>query len=132
MIKKVDHIGVAVKSISEALSIYTDALKLGPVHEKVVPEFGVKVAFLPVGDTEIELLEPLDDSSSVAKFIEKRGEGIHHICLETDDIEAELKNLMEKGVDLLDKAPRQGAVARVAFVHPKSARGVLLELSERL
>ncbi len=132
MIKKVDHIGVAVKNLSEALSFYTEALNLGPVHEKVVPEFGVKVAFLPVGDTEIELLEPLDENSNMAKFIEKRGEGIHHICLETDDIEGELKNLAEKGVELLDKSPRQGAVARVAFVHPKAARGVLLELSERL
>ncbi|MGA9348849.1 MAG: methylmalonyl-CoA epimerase [Anaerolineae bacterium] len=131
MIKKIDHIGVVVHSIEEALQVYEEALGLELNDVKEVPEQAVKVAFLPVGDSEIELVEPLTSDSGVAKFLEKRGEGIHHICFEVDDIEAALQDLAAKGVRLIDEQPRQGAHGRVAFLHPKSAHGVLIELIEK-
>ena len=131
MIKKIDHIAVIVRSIEEALQAYEGALGLKLDNVKEVPEQAVRVAFLPVGESEIELVEPLTADSGVAKFLEKRGEGMHHICLEVDDIEAALQDLAAKGVRLIDKQPRQGAHGRVAFLHPKSAHGVLIELVEK-
>jgi methylmalonyl-CoA/ethylmalonyl-CoA epimerase len=126
----VDHIGVAVKNLDDAVGVYRDVLgfKLEGVH--VLNERKVKVAFLSTGDeTQIELLEPLDSDSPVAKFLESRGEGIHHIAVEVDDIEATLEELKKKGVVLVDDKPRMGAEGKkIAFVHPKSTRGVLLEL----
>jgi lactoylglutathione lyase/methylmalonyl-CoA/ethylmalonyl-CoA epimerase len=131
MIKKVDHIGVAVKSIDEALKIYRDALGLHVDKVQEQPSDAVKIAFIPVGDSEVELLEPLGPEGPMSKFLESRGEGIHHICLEVDDIDRELANLAEKGVQLIDRQSRQGAVGRVAFIHPRSTRGVLLELVQK-
>ncbi len=128
----VDHIGIAVRSIDEALSFWQNTLGIECTGVEEVAEQKVKTAFLPVGDTEIELLEAMSDDSPVAKFIEKRGEGIHHLALRVDDLEAALAELKEKGVRLIDETPRYGAGgARIAFVHPKATGGILLELSER-
>jgi len=131
MLKKIDHIGIVVRSIEEALKAYRDALGLPLAHVQEVPEQKVKIAFLPVGDCEIELVEPTAADSGVARFLEKRGEGLHHICFEVEDIEAALRDLAAKGVRLIDRQPRQGAIGRVAFLHPKSAHGVLIELVEK-
>jgi methylmalonyl-CoA epimerase len=131
MMKKIDHIAIAVHSIEEALQAYEGALGLELADVGEVPEQGVRVAFLPTGESELELVEPLTSESGVAKFLEKRGEGIHHICFEVDDIEAALQDLADKGVRLIDEQPRQGAHGRVAFLHPKSTHGVLIELIEK-
>jgi methylmalonyl-CoA epimerase len=131
MIKKIDHIGIVVHSIEEALQVYKGALGIELTDVEEVPEQAVRVAFLPVGESEIELVEPLTASSGVARFLEKRGEGVHHICLEVEDIEATLDHLADKGVRLIDEQPRQGAHGRVAFLHPKSTHGVLIELIEK-
>jgi methylmalonyl-CoA epimerase len=120
-----------VCSIEEALETYEKALGLELADVKETPEDAVKVAFLPVGESEIELVEPLANNSGVAKFLEKQGEGLHHICLEVDDIKAALQDLATKGVQLIDEQPRQGAHGRVAFLHPKSTHGVLIELIEK-
>ena len=128
----VDHIGIAVHSIDEALSFWQNTLGIECTGVEEVAEQKVKTAFRPLGDTEIELLEATSDDSPVAKFIEKRGEGIHHLALRVDDLEAALAELKEKGMRLIDETPRYGAGgARIAFVHPKATGGILLELSER-
>ena len=125
-----DHVGVAVKNLDEAISVYRDILgfKLLGIH--VLTERKVKMAFLSTGgETQIELLEPLGSESPVAKFLESRGEGIHHIAVKVDNIEKVLEELKKKGVILVDEKPRTGAEGKkVAFVHPKSTKGVLLEL----
>ena len=132
MVRKVDHIGVAVSNLEEALKIYTDVLGLKLHGTEVVEEQKVRVAFMPVGDTEIELLESTDPEGPIAKFIEKRGEGIQHIAFRVDDIEEALEQMRQKGVRLIDEKPRYGAGgARIAFLHPKSTGGVLVELCER-
>jgi len=130
MIKKVDHIGIVVRDIEEARRPY-EALSLKVTHVKEVEGQRVKVAFLPVGDTEIELVQPTTTDSGVAGFLEKHGEGIHHLCLEVDDIETTLADLKAQGMRLIDQEPRQGAFGRVAFLHPKSVHGVLIELVEK-
>ena len=132
MVRKVDHIGVAVSNLEEALKIYTDVLGLKLHGTEVVEEQKVRVAFMPVGDTEIELLESTDPEGPIAKFIEKRGEGIQHIAFRVDDIEEALEQMRRKGVRLIDEKPRYGAGgARIAFLHPKATGGVLVELCER-
>ena len=131
MKKKIDHIAIAVHSIEEALQAYEGALGLELADVGEVSEQAVRVAFLPMGESALELVEPLTSDSGVAKFLEKRGEGIHHICFEVGDIEAALQNLAAKGVRLIDEQPRQGAHGRVAFLHPKSTHGVLIELIEK-
>jgi len=125
-----DHIGIAVKSI-DATKIYK-ALGFQVDHVEDVKTQGVKTAFLSVGDSNIELLEPLSPESTVAKFIEKRGEGIHHICFRVDNIEKHLERLKKEGYRLINEAPVPGAHGcRVAFLHPSAGNGVLIELSER-
>lgn len=125
-----DHIGIAVRSI-EAAKIYR-ALGLSTDHVEDVATQGVKTAFLSVGDSNIELLEPLSPESSVAKFIEKRGEGIHHICFRVTNIQEHLDRLKAEGYRLINEAPVPGAHGcRVAFLHPAAANGVLIELSEK-
>lgn len=127
---KLDHIGIAVKSI-DATKIYK-ALGFQIDHVEDVKTQGVKTAFLSVGDSNIELLEPLSPESTVAKFIEKRGEGIHHICFRVDNIEKHLERLKKEGYRLINEAPVPGAHGcRVAFLHPSAGNGVLIELSER-
>jgi methylmalonyl-CoA/ethylmalonyl-CoA epimerase len=125
-----DHIGIAVKSL-EAAKIY-EALGLSVDHVEVVATQGVRTAFLSAGEANIELLEPTGPESTVAKFIEKRGEGIHHLCFRVDDIEAHLGRLKAEGYRLIDESPVPGAHGcRVAFLHPAAGNGVLIELSEK-
>lgn len=126
---KIDHLGIAVKDLAAAIAAY-EALgfTVDAVHD--VPTEKVKTAFLPVGESHLELLEPTDPSSVIAKFLEKRS-GLHHVCVLVDDIEKSLADLKARGVALVDEVPRVGAGGcRVAFVHPRAAGGVLLELKE--
>ena len=126
---KINHLGIATKGIDEALSFWSDALGLENVHTEVVEDQKVRVAMLPIGESRIELLEPISEDSPISKFLEKRGGGIHHIAVEVADIEASLAQLKSKGMRLIDESPRVGAEGcLVAFVHPASANGVLLEL----
>ena len=126
-----DHIGIAVRSL-EAAKIY-ELLGLSVQHTEVVETQKVKTAFLSVGDSNLELLEPTSPDSPIAKFIEKRGEGIHHICLRVDDIEAHLERLKADGYRLVNESPVPGAHGcRVAFLHPSAGNGVLIELSQKL
>jgi methylmalonyl-CoA epimerase len=127
---RLDHIGIAVKSL-DAAKIY-EALGLSIEHIETVESQGVRTAFLAAGDATIELLEPTGPQSAVAKFIEKRGEGIHHICFRVDDIEAHLARLAQQGYRLINETPVPGAHGcRVAFLHPAAGNGVLIELSEK-
>ncbi|SNT23609.1 methylmalonyl-CoA epimerase [Anaerovirgula multivorans] len=129
---KVDHIGIAVKNLDETLKFYQEILGLECIGTEVVEEQKVKVAFLPVGDTEVELLESTEEDGPIAKFIEKKGEGIQHIAFRVDNIEKAIENMKAKGVKMIDEKPRYGAGgAKIAFCHPKSTNGVLVELSER-
>ena len=132
MIKRIDHVSIAVKNLDEAVSVYSDLFGLKPSVIEEVPDQGVKAAIIPIGDTEIELLEPTDPNGGVAKFLETRGEGIHHICLEVDDIDEELKRLEAKGVKLIDKQSRKGLAGKIGFIHPKSVKGVLTELAQKV
>jgi len=126
---KVDHIGIATRQIDETLALWRDVLGLEIDSTEELPEQGVRVAMLPIGDSHIELLEPLSQDSPVGKFLAKRGPGIHHIAVRVTDIRASLAQLKEKGTLLIDEIPRTGAGGcLVAFVHPSSANGVLLEL----
>jgi methylmalonyl-CoA/ethylmalonyl-CoA epimerase len=132
MIKGIDHIGIAVNNLNEALAVYERALGLKHERVTVVESQKVKVAFLQVGESRIELLEPLNKESTLVGFLEKRGEGIHHIALRVDGIEDMLKKLQNQGITLIDEKPRPGAEGgKIAFLHPKSVKGVLLELCER-
>ena len=128
---KIEHIGIATHKIDDALKFWRDALGLRVVETEEVAEQGVRVAMLPLGEQRVELLEPTSESSPVARFLQKRGAGIHHIAVRVDDIRASLGRLIEQGVRLIDDAPRVGAGGcLVAFVHPNAAGGVLLELVE--
>lgn len=126
---KINHLGIATKDIAEALKFWEDALGLENVHTETVEDQKVRVAMLPIGESRIELLEPISEDSPITKFLEKRGGGIHHIAVEVEDIEAALAKLKQTGARLIDEKPRIGAEGcLVAFVHPSSANGVLLEL----
>lgn len=126
---KINHLGIATKGIDEALKFWEKALGLENVHTETVEDQKVRVAMLPIGDTRIELLEATSDDSPIAKFLEKRGGGIHHIAVEVEDIEGALAKLKAEGMRLIDENPRLGAEGcLVAFVHPSAANGVLLEL----
>lgn len=132
VVNKVDHIGIAVSSLEESIKFYEEVLGLKLNGTEVVDEQKVKVAFLPIGDTEVELLEATSPDSAIAKFIEKKGQGVQHIAFKVDDIEAALDDMRAKGIKLIDEKPRYGAGgARIAFLHPKSTNGVLIELCER-
>lgn len=129
---KVDHIGIAVKSIAEAAKFWEDTLGLKIVATEEVAEQKVITAFIPCGDSEVELLQATAEDSPIAKFIENKGEGIQHIAFRVDNIEEALAELKEKEVRLIDEVPRKGAGgARIAFLHPKATGGVLLELCQR-
>src|SRR5829696_4486725 len=126
---KINHLGIATKGIDDALKFWADALGLENVHTEVVEDQKVRVAMLPIGESRIELLEPTSADSPISKFLEKRGGGIHHVAVEVEDIEAMLAKLKREGARLIDETPRIGAEGcLVAFVHPASANGVLLEL----
>jgi methylmalonyl-CoA epimerase len=128
---KIDHIGIAVKSLSEAVKIYEQAVGLKLAGYDEVDEQGVRVAMLDIGESRIELLEPTRPDSPVEKFMARRGEGIHHIAVRVDNIEQALERLKTAGVRLIDEKPKRGAHnTRVAFIHPASTHGVLMELVE--
>ena len=134
MLKRIDHIAIIVRNIEQALVFYRDTLGIKTGEIKEVPTEQVRIAFLPLGGpagSEIELIEPTSTNSSLSKFLEKRGEGLHHICLEVDDIDIALAEMQEKGTPVLDKQPRIAAEGREIFIHPKAANGVLLELIEK-
>jgi methylmalonyl-CoA/ethylmalonyl-CoA epimerase len=129
MIEKIHHIGIAVNDLEEALKFYGETLGL-PVHASAtVEDQGVKAALLTIGQSEIELLEPLSPESPVGRFLGRKGEGLHHICFQTPDVDAELEGLKAKGVDLVDQTPRKGLAGMICFLHPKAMRGVLVELA---
>jgi len=131
-IKSIDHIGIAVKSIAQALSFYEGVLGLRSSGVEELADQKVRVAFLPVGDCEVELLESTAPDGAVARFIEKNGEGIQHLAFRVEDLAATLGGLKERGVRLIDETPRYGAGgAKIAFLHPKATGGVLIELCER-
>ena len=131
MIKKVNHIAIVVSDLDESLRFWVDALGLELAHTEHVASQAVDVAFVPVGDSKIELLKPTDNESGVARYLEKRGAGMHHLCFEVDDIVATLTQLKEVGVQLINEAPVVGSDGRkFAFINPKSANGVLVELYE--
>ncbi len=132
MIEKIDHIGIAVKSIKETSELLSNILGLKVAGEEIVEEQKVKVAFLPLGDSELELLESTSPEGPIARFIEKKGEGIQHIAFRVNNIEEVLEKLKKEGVRLIDEKPRYGAGgAKIAFLHPKSTNGILVELCER-
>jgi methylmalonyl-CoA epimerase len=131
MVKRIDHIAIAVHDIDEAAKFYTDILRLDLSGVEVVAEQKTKVGFLRIGESNIELVQPTSDDSPLVKFLETRGPGIHHICLEVDDIQREVEELRKRGARMIDEEPRPGAHnTRVAFVHPKSSGGVLIELNQ--
>jgi len=131
MFKRIDHVGIAVKNLEEAIKVWEGlGFKVEEIEE--VPDQKVKVAVIKVGENRIELLEATTEDSPIAKFIEERGEGIHHLAIRVENIESKLEELKQKGYKLIDEKPRVGAGgAKIAFIHPKSVTGVLLELCER-
>ncbi len=134
MPKRIDHVAIIVRDIEQALVFYRDTLGIIPAEIKDVPTEEVRIAFLPMGGpagSEIELVQPTSPTSSLARYLEKRGEGLHHICLEVDNIDAALTDVQMKGAPALDSVPRLAAEGRAIFIHPKAANGVLLELLER-
>ena len=129
---KIDHLGIAVRSISDSLAFYREALGLELVGTETIEDQGVHVALLPVGESRIELLEPFSEETPVGRFIARHGEGLHHICYEVEDLASKIDELRSRGVRLLDGYPRRGAEGKlVAFLHPASAHGVLVELVEK-
>ncbi len=131
-LNKIEHIGIAVKSIEESLKYYENVLGLKCYAIEDVKDQKVKTAFLKIGETKLELLEATSNDSPIAKFIEKRGEGIHHIAFDTDDIKQSLTEIKTKGIKLIDETPRKGAEGlEIAFLHPKSTGGVLTEICKK-
>ncbi|MDW5298654.1 MAG: methylmalonyl-CoA epimerase [Sedimentibacter sp.] len=132
MVNKIDHIGIAVKNLDDAVNFYENILGVKSAGTEIVQEQKVKVAFLPIGDSEVELLESTEEDGAIAKFIAKNGEGVQHIAYRVDDIEAAIAEMKEKGIRMIDEKPRYGAGgAKIAFCHPKSTFGVLIELTQR-
>lgn len=130
MITKINHIGIAVRSIEEAIKLYTEVLGLEVQDIETIDAYKVKIAIIPVGDSRIEFVEPTDPEGNIAKYIEKKGEGLHHLALEVDDIETALSSLKARGIPLVDETPRAGTGGtRVAFLHPRGAK-ISLELVE--
>lgn len=131
MFRNVDHIGIAVSSLESVVTFYKETLGLHLHGFEEVPEQKVRVAMFPVGDAKLEFLEPTSPESPIAKFIEKKGQGIHHVALHVEDLEAKLAELKSRGVRLIDEKPREGAGGKkIAFVHPASTGGILLELCQ--
>jgi len=131
MIVRINHVGIAVNSIDEAVKLYTDVLGLKVQDIEVVADQKVKTAIIPVGESKIELIESTDPEGTIAKYIEKQGEGLHHLALEVSNIEDALETLVNKGVVLIDEKPRNGVEnTKIAFLHPKGTKRVLLELVE--
>ncbi len=130
MLKKIHHVGVVVRDLDEGLKFWRDTLGLRLTKSETIEEQGVKAALLKVGDSEIELLEPLDPDNGVGKFLARRGGGLHHVCFETDDIDRELESARAKNIQLIDQKPRRGLAGMICFLHPKATRGVLVEYAQ--
>jgi methylmalonyl-CoA/ethylmalonyl-CoA epimerase len=130
-IVRIDHIAVVVENLDAALTTYRDGLGMKVSRIETIPDQDVRIGFLPSGDSEIELLEPINPESGIARYLAKRGEGLHHICLEVDDLKGTLADLKARGIQLINETPQRGAYGMVAFIHPKGANGVLIELLER-
>lgn len=130
MLRKIHHVGIVVRNLEDAYKFYRDTLGLHVHKEAVVEDQGVKAALLTIGNSEIELLEPISENGGVAKFLERRGEGLHHICFETDDVAAELAATKAKGIALIDQTPRKGLAGMICFLHPKANNGVLIEYAQ--
>lgn len=131
MIKRIDHIAIAVQNLNDTLSFFAETLGLPFSHTADEPEQSAQIAFFPIGGSEVELVEPTDPASGLAKWLAKRGEGLHHVCFEVDDLDTILARLAEQGVQLINPTPvTNSAGRRLAFVHPKAAHGVLIELYE--
>ncbi len=132
MYSKIDHIGIAVEDLKQAIEIYQNKLGMECAGTEEVAEQKVKVAFFPAGESSIELLEPTSPDSPIAKFIDRKGAGVHHIALGVEDVAAAIEKLKSQGVEMIDHQPRSGAHgAQIAFIHPKSTPGVLIELCQR-
>lgn len=129
-IKRINHVAIVVKDIEKSLEFWETALGLKLHHVEDVPSQASKVAFIPVGESEIELVQPTTEDSGLAGYLEKRGEGLHHLCVEVDDIEAKMQELKDAGVRLINDTPQVLPGRKMAFIHPKSASGVLVELYE--
>lgn len=130
MITRIHHVAIVVRDMEEAFLFYRDALGLRLHNITALEDEGVKAAVLDLGNGEIELLEPIRPDTGVARFLERRGEGLHHLTLETDGIEGEMERLGGRGVRLIDQAPRRGLAGRICFIHPSSSHGVLIELAQ--
>jgi methylmalonyl-CoA/ethylmalonyl-CoA epimerase len=128
--KKVHHVAIVVRSIENALEVYRDLLDMPLQEVQHIPSDKVRIAFLGVGQSKVELVEPTDDTTGVARFLARQGEGFHHVCFEVSNLAEELTRLAINGVELIDSAPRRGAEGPVAFLHPRSNHGVLVELIE--
>ncbi len=129
MVRRIHHVGVVVERLQEAYRFYRDVLGLPLLKEADVPDQGVRAALLDAGDTEVELLEPTAPGTGVARFLARRGEGLHHVCFDTADVDAAVSELARRGADLIDRTPRRGLAGRVAFLHPRACAGVLVELA---
>jgi methylmalonyl-CoA/ethylmalonyl-CoA epimerase len=130
MLRKIHHVGIVVRSIADAYTFYRDTLSL-PVHkEDIIQDQGVKAALLTIGESEIELLEPIAPGTGVARFLERRGEGLHHLCFATDNVGQELEAAKAKGLEVIDQQPRPGLAGMICFVHPNASHGVLIEYAQ--
>jgi len=132
MLTKIDHIAIAVKNADEALKVFGDVFGLKCDHMEEIPDQGVKAATVRIGDVNIEFVQPIKPDTGIAKFVETKGDGIHHIAIEVAEIEKELAALEAKGVALIDKKPRKGLAGMIAFIHPKATKGVLIELVQKI
>lgn len=130
MLKKIHHVGVVVPDLERAMALWRDLLGLHLTKSAVIQDQGVKAALLKVGESEIELLEPLNPDNGVGKFLARRGGGLHHVCFESDDVARELEGARAKGITLIDQKPRPGLAGMICFLHPKATRGVLVEYAQ--
>jgi methylmalonyl-CoA/ethylmalonyl-CoA epimerase len=130
MLKRIHHVGVVVPNLDQAMALWRDLLGLRLTKSQTVQDQGVKAALLQVGESEIELLEPLSPDNGVGKFLTRRGGGLHHVCFETDDVARELAGARAKGIQLIDQKPRAGLAGMICFLHPKATRGVLVEYAQ--
>ncbi|MBI4297452.1 MAG: methylmalonyl-CoA epimerase [Chloroflexi bacterium] len=129
--KHVHHIAIAVVDIDDAIGFYHRTFGSPIPHVETVADQKVKACLIPIGTTHLELIQPLDQESTVAKFIQRRGEGLHHICFQVDHLQEKLDSLASSGFELVDSAPRTGLAGNIAFIHPRSTRGILIELIEK-
>lgn len=132
MLRKIHHVGIVVRSIETAYAFYRDTLSLRVHKEDIIQDQGVKAALLTIGQSEIELLEPITPGTGVARFLEQRGEGLHHLCFATDNITSAIETAKRKGLRLIDQQPRRGLAGMICFLHPGASHGVLIEYAQPL